>query len=218
LPWHEREWSKRWGTSTFQEYLDKGIEVSTTPNGVFGVKIHWDQFEGLIANLRQLHADYVHTSDADLLSAAFPGIHYVWITRADKVRQSVSYLKALQTNLWWTIDGIPQSGTQAPEYDFDRLAALAERLSREEANWQTYFVRHGIVPLHITYEAFTGALELTVTRVIEHLGLTPPGGLVVAKPRLKKQADMSTEEWVEQYYRQRHLLGLESPSETGSGA
>jgi trehalose 2-sulfotransferase len=38
---HEQEWIERLGASTYVDFLEKVIKYATTPNGVFGAKVHW---------------------------------------------------------------------------------------------------------------------------------------------------------------------------------
>ena len=81
-----RRFRERWGATSFDDYIAKLLSKKTSPNGVFGIKVHW----------RQLH-DLLGSSDPAQL---FPGLRYVHIRREDVLRQAVSWVRALQTNQW----------------------------------------------------------------------------------------------------------------------
>ncbi len=70
----------------------------TSPNGVFGLRIH-------AGHLGSLEAD-----PYDILQAP----RYIWIQRRDRLRQAVSYTMAEQTGVW-ILDGtfLPE-GARAP--------------------------------------------------------------------------------------------------------
>ena len=93
----EPTWAERWNVSSYAGYLAKAIEQGTTPNGVFGAKMMWGYFDDFIGKVRHI-APYAEAPLPRLLPMVFSNLHYIWITRRDKVRQAVSHWKALQTN------------------------------------------------------------------------------------------------------------------------
>jgi LPS sulfotransferase NodH len=88
-------WTERWGVSSFEDYLKKAIEQGTSSNGVFGAKIMWGYFHDFIDKLKQLPG-YQKTDLPALLPEFFPNLHYIHITRQDKVRQAISFWRAIQ--------------------------------------------------------------------------------------------------------------------------
>src|SRR6266567_6464066 len=99
------EWLRRWRSPTISSYGDFVAMVltrGTTDNGVFGCKLHWYQFEHLLARLRELNP-HGNPSDVDLVARTFPNVRYVWLFRRDKVRQAISYYRASHTGQWWDI-------------------------------------------------------------------------------------------------------------------
>ncbi|GAC1614283.1 MAG: hypothetical protein NVS4B7_06270 [Ktedonobacteraceae bacterium] len=87
------------GDLSYADYLMQVLEEGTTPNGVFGAKMMWSYFDDFISNVRQI-PNYSDMATSDLVSTLFPDLHYIWITRQDKVRQAVSLWKAIQTYTW----------------------------------------------------------------------------------------------------------------------
>ncbi len=46
------------------------------------------------------------------------------------------------------------------------------------------------------YEEFVEAYEETVFGLLEEIGISVPEGFVVTEPKMKRQADETSEEWV----------------------
>jgi|SRR5579859_1190806 len=196
----EQEWFERLGVSTYTDYLSKVIEAGTTPNGIFGAKVHWYQFKDWSSKLRQLPGSEEMTTP-DLMSRLFPNLHYLWLTRSDKVRQAVSYLRAIQTGKWWKIDGWEHIGNNTQTFDFERIDRLQSLICANEAAWQEYFRECGVEPFIVTYEELAEDYQTTIQRVLESLHLPLIPDIQIAKTRLKKQADSKSEEWVQRYYK-----------------
>ena len=172
-----------WGVDELGEYLRELMARKTSPNGVFGAKSHWGQYRPLFGE-----------SDP---RTVFPGLHVVFITRRDRLRQAVSWVRALQTRKWATEDS-PR--VEHPEvFDQEDITHKLVRIDREEEEWESLFDRHGIAPLRVVYEDFVEAQEKTVRAVLDELGLDAPGDLHVPPPLLDRQADERSEEWVERY-------------------
>ena len=74
------------------------ILAGTTLNRGFGCKIVWHQFDKIISKPRQFLC-LAQLPTLALLKSIFPDLHYIWLMRRDKVRQAISYAKALQTEV-----------------------------------------------------------------------------------------------------------------------
>lgn len=205
--------SREWGIASESEYLHHVRAVGTTPNGVLGMKVHMNQFRPLLLTLQQLPG-YRGQAVPQILSSIFPNLSYIWITRRDKVQQAVSYLKARQTGLWWLTDWTPLSAGEPPAFDFEAIERTVQWIEEEESAWQDYFIAHAITPLVVIYEELVQSYATTACQVLEYLHIPHPKDLVIAEPRLRKQADRSSEEWVERYLRMKRveqLASCESP-------
>src|SRR5258708_25457849 len=195
----EQEWFKRLGVSTYTDFLEKVIEYGTTPNGVFGAKVHWDEFKYLPARLQQLPG-YREMATHEMMSRLFPNLHYFWITRRDKVRQAISYHKANQTGRWFWIDGQKYVETKDPSFDFEAIDFLLKVIVANDAAWQQYFHESGVKRIMVIYEELEQAYDATIRQVLLDLHIPLPADLVIPEPRLKKQADLLTEEWVQRFH------------------
>jgi LPS sulfotransferase NodH len=194
-----------WGISPDSEwaqYLNRAISEATTPNGVFGAKVHWYQFEDLMLRLSGLPS-YQGLATPSLMNEVFPGLQYIYLTRRDKIRHAVSYARASSTQLWWEIDApngrSRQVLAQTPRFDAARIDRLFEVIAEHERSWRQYFRQCGVTPLQICYEDLAADYKTATHRVLEYLQIPITAGTRFGESRLRKQADELSEVWVNQY-------------------
>jgi trehalose 2-sulfotransferase len=194
-------WDMPQGTA-FDEFFERVKTEATTPNGVFGVKVHWYQFEDLMQKLRSLPT-LRKVPTRPLLNSLLPNLHYIYLTRRDKLRHAVSYARASETKLWWEVD--PAMGparcvlARTPRFDVARLDRLLYKILDHERRWRHFFSQQSIDPLTLHYEDLVKDHVGEARRVLSYLGLPAPHDLVIPKPRLRKQADSLSESWVRRY-------------------
>lgn len=174
---------ERWGVATLDEYVRELLARKTSPNGVFGAKAHWGQYRPAFG-------------EADPRTL-FPDARLVLITRRDRLRQAVSWVRALQTRRWDEQDR--PAVDRPPVFDYEDIATKLMRIDREEEAWEALFERYGIAPQRIVYEDFIDARDETVRAVLEALGMDAPSDLHLPPPKLARQADELSQEWVERY-------------------
>jgi trehalose 2-sulfotransferase len=190
---------RRWNAQTFADYLPALLARKTGPNGVFGFKAHFFQLEEAFPR--------------DSLEEAFPGLRYVYITRDDRLRQAISWARALQTHKWASDHEVRVQETEVfRRRQIDRLiSGIAER----ERRWEKFFAESGTEPLRLTYESLLAAPEEAVTIVLDHIGVADARSFPVGAPTLRRQADELTDDWVRRYLEGEPLTG-ESFSRAGS--
>ncbi len=190
--------------TNYAHYLARVLEEGTTSNGVFGSKMMWGYFGDFISNLRDI-PEYREMPVPDLLSTIFPNLHYIWITRADKVRQAVSLWKAIQTSTWRAAAS-PSSGEKNPCVDkklvfhFGAIDHLRQQIIAHEGAWQQYFSVCGVQPFYVAYEEFVAEYDDTARRLLQYLHIPLPEKLVFAERRMTRQADELSEAWVQEYH------------------
>ena len=147
LPANEDFWKELWGISSYTDYIARVIKEGTSSNGVFGAKIIWWQFDDFVGKLRSIPG-YERLPAPELLSTVFPNLHYIWVTRSDKMRQAVSLEKAMQTKVWATIDETsldrtPLSDSQLKESYMNKLKVSGHHplawLYRSPSTEELYF-------------------------------------------------------------------------------
>jgi LPS sulfotransferase NodH len=172
----------RWEAPTLDDYLRELLARKTSPNGVFGAKAHLGQYDPLFG-------------DSDP-RGFLPSPQLVLITRRDRLRQAISWVRALQTQRWVNRD--------APEerpavFDAEHIGRKMRRIEREEERWEALFDRHAIEPHRVVYEDFVGAQAETVRGVLDTMGVEAPADLHLPPPIHDRQADRLSDEWVDRY-------------------
>ncbi len=200
-PEFEGVWAKRWSTSTFAGYLECAVETTSTPNGVFGAKIMYEHLDYLTGNIARLMPESP-TSNAARLRAAFTNLHFVFIRRHDIVRQAVSHWRATQTAIW-NDDGRGGKPVREPEFDFAAIDRCLHRIAHHNSGWRAFFERNAIEPMRVMYETLAESPDRTTRKVVDFLDLTTSEEFSIAPPRLLKQADALSEEWVRRYEEER---------------
>jgi trehalose 2-sulfotransferase len=188
----------------FGDYVSWVLGTATTGNGVFGAKIMSAYMEGLAAGLREALGGRAPETTPELLAAVFPRLRYIFLVRADKVRQAVSLWRAIQT--WQWREDAPEQGPAGGEpgdgglrYDFAALDHLRRRLVEEEEWWRGYFAAAGVEPLTIVYERFADGHDEVVRAVLRHLEIPFDGSWTLPSPTVRRQSDGLSREWAERY-------------------
>ena len=147
------------------EYYEDAVSRRTTNNGVFGMKLHYDQFEPLF-----VRGDTVTESGGSFLKS-FDRI--ILTSRRDKLAQAFSELVALRTDHWNSEDDLDE-GKQ--NYDFDRkdipdiLYFLSRAVSGETA-WNDICKNLELKPHRVAYEDLSKSPQTELKKVVQHLGL-----------------------------------------------
>ena len=219
-PSKEPAWKAPLIERPLSEYLPIVFGFGATPNGVFASKLHWWHLEAMETGLIAMQGGG-DVSLAERLARAFPQPRYIWITRRDKVRQAVSLFKAKQFRKWQSY--MAHETGRPPVFSFELVEAGLRQIVQNEAQWARFFSDAGIAPYTVVYEDLAANYDATVRGVIAHLGLTLPDGFVFPAPRLSKQADTLSAQWVRQYYqreearhRRRLIAGLPAVLFNGS--
>jgi LPS sulfotransferase NodH len=183
------DYFERWGfaagdqESMIECYVRKLMTVRTSPNGVFGVKVHARQLRHLETDLHDL-----------LLSP-----RYLWIQRRDRLRQAISYTLAEQTGAW-ILDGtyLPLRETVAqPRYSYAEIRRHLLLLDRDVAAWEEYFDRRNLNPHIVVYEDLLENYEQGVLGCLRSLGVAALGQ--VPEPGIKRQANETSRVWAQRY-------------------
>jgi trehalose 2-sulfotransferase len=182
-----------------EHYLDIVSELGSTPNGVFGAKLMWNNLPWATAKFQEMPR-FSGLDRADVLHAAFPNLHVVHMTRRDRVRQAVSWARMAQDGVWVVSDDEPARSSATPRYDFDLISDLEALIVEGELGWRDLFDELGLVPYEVVYEDVVadGGLERAVLGVLDHLGLDGRG-VDIPRPRTHRQSDDLNEAWVARY-------------------
>ena len=186
----------------YSAYLDHVLEHATSPNGILGIKLHYYQFAELPAKFASIK-EYQSLGASQLLPALFPNIKYIWLTRRNKARQAISYYRACKTKEWWVLDeaGPKKQQESALQMAFDpqTIGRLENILVQNELNWQRHFEAIDIAPLQVFYEDLVDDFAGNLVKILNWLDVPGAEAICIPAPRLKRQADAQTEEWLASY-------------------
>lgn len=197
-------WMWRLGVSDRIEFANQVIEATSTPNGVFGVKLHWtaypDMFRSFLENLTPRVADAWRRSLDELLRERFGVVRYVWLRRLDKVSQGISHYLADRTGVWEIPKGqrAESGGGGVVGFDFRAIDHCVSLASEYERQWESFFLRSGITPLEIVYEEFVASYDPTLRKVLDHVGVSH-ADLPKQEAQLERLAGEKSLEWAEIY-------------------
>ncbi len=204
----EQPRSPLWSRTAYDRYLDWTMEAGTTPNGVFGAKLMWGYFGDFVALVRNV-PEYRDVPLAELLPEVFPGLQFVRVVRANKVRQAVSLWKAVQTATWRQDDGAQAEGSPPYQsfieqhrpnlrFHYGAISHLLDQVMRDEAAWDAFFEHTRIKPTLVLYENFASAYEESTFHLLDRLGVEQPDDLEL-NPKMKKQSDGINDDWTRRF-------------------
>jgi LPS sulfotransferase NodH len=135
----------------------------------------------------------------DVPAAVLPNLQrFVWMRRGDTTRQAVSLWKALQTQQWRK-DSDEDVGAEGLRFSFAAVDHLKLRIDEHNAAWQDFFQGCGVEPMEVVYEEFVEDYEGTLLWLLEGIGVSIPEDFAVVEPKMRRQADELSEEWVRLY-------------------
>ena len=195
-PMHVERWCRLWQPESPSDYIHHVIREGMGGTSVWGGKVmrlYWGNFIGYLRTVTPKNY-----SEKELLDAFFPELKFIFITRRDKVRQGVSWLKFIQGMAWYWESDTPQV---LPDMEFkpDVIRDFIHQTALHEAAWLRFFQQNGITPKIVVYEDLATRYEATALEVLDFLGIDVQEKLVFRPRKLKRQADGLTEEWVNRY-------------------
>ena len=200
-------WREKWSLPESADplaYLREMIARQTSAGGVFGAKLMWHQTDLLRQMLQPLVApDLPKAKLADLLSAAFPGVRYVWLRRTDQTAQAISLARAQQTGRWHSTEMKGWVGVapvaKEERFDFAQIDEIRENLMMWDVQWGKFFKNPALPVQTLVYEEFTPRYMETMREALAFLGRKNSGTCEIAAPRHEKQADGTSAAWKEQF-------------------
>ncbi len=183
----------------YRAYLERIMAEDRTANGVFGSKVGGGYWHDFVRRLRRLEG-MAKLPEQELLDGIFPDLHYLQLTRRNKVRQAVSHWMAIASGRWHSPDAV---NNPAPAYNYDAIDHLLQELIMREAVWAEFFAVKDIRPHVIVYEDFVQQPSSTLRGILEYLDIALPAGFAAPTPRFERMADELTEAWVQRFRREK---------------
>lgn len=195
------------GKAFDRAYLDAVRREGKGGTAVFGVRLMWPSVAEASQRFARLFPGL--SSDAARFERAFGKQTFLFLSRADKVAQAVSRLKAEQTGLWHrAADGSERERSfppRPPAYDGERLEHFIAETLAHEAEWRRWFHAEGIKPLSLTYEELSANPRAVLADVLSSLGQDPRRAAGV-EVKTSRMADAESLAWAERYRAKRHAI------------
>jgi LPS sulfotransferase NodH len=200
--------SARWGCGNLDQFLTGLLQRRTDASGGFSIKMHWAHLAHFFDLYRAQqgqpplldpNSEEAHRERYRFLQQAFPNPRFIQSTRLNRVRQAVSWYVGSLTGEWARLEGeaAPQRRGPLP-YDLDKILAYLVALDAAEASWREFFRINQIQPITVLYEELETDYLKTMEATLSSLGVT---SVALPQPRLKKQADETTELLIQQAVR-----------------
>jgi trehalose 2-sulfotransferase len=187
-----------WRPPDFERLVEEALRKGTTENGVLGTKIMWAYFRDFVRLARRTWG-LTDVRPCGVPASVLPNLRrFVWMRRRDTTRQAVSLWKALQTQQWRK-DSDEDVGGQGLRFNFAAVDHLKLRIDEHNAAWQDFFEGCGVEPMEVVYEELVEDYRGTVRGLLDGIGIPVPENFAVAEPKMRRQADELSEEWVRLY-------------------
>ena len=198
----KRGYEVSWNKSQLGSIIKNG----STDNGIFGTKLILGPmlFEHLCHQICGASAEICRRDPHSELASAFSGVKYVHLARRNKVRQAISWYRALCSNHWIRLQSSSSSHeTLNEKYDFSKIDYLVQEIIRRELYFSDYCKRFSILPYNVLYEDLVVSPAKIVADLFQYLGAASSSLHFSIQPVTVQQADDLTDEWVKRYLNDR---------------
>jgi LPS sulfotransferase NodH len=164
-------------------YFKDVVSRRTSPNGLFGMKLHFPQFERIFcANPTSLAYGFSFLREFDA---------FVLTYRRDKILQAISGLLARENNLWATTsaDNEGRVGRPFAADDVVKISEEVRRFTLGEYSWRKIAGNLGVVPHEVAYEDLTENSGREFQRIVDYLDIKELAG-VQLQPKTRKTTDV----------------------------
>ncbi|APE43492.1 hypothetical protein BOO69_08760 [Sulfitobacter alexandrii] len=206
---HLADWCAEWGIAEAvdptdarftEEYFAAMRREGQGGTALFGLRLMGPDLGSACAWLGRRHPGL--PDDAARFAAAFGPVRFLYLRRADKLAEAVSWLRAEQSGLWHSrpdgsaLEELPPAGT--PGYDAAALTRRIAELQALDTAWPAWFDTNGIAPLRLNYEDLSKAPQKTLSQVLAFIGVDPGCAANIA-PGTRKLADATSAAWIARY-------------------
>lgn len=164
------------------EFIRRMEARRTSPNGVFGMKMHYSQMLGVFG-AKKPNPNMVR------MLRGFQSL--IWIRRRDRIGQAISQAIALRTNVWSSEDSRFRKDPEVNIHPYDCINTL-RAVAGDDAGWEQLLRATGLPVLEVWYEDLVAQYEPQTRRVLEHLGISGDVPVIPPQP-LEKQAGVLNE-------------------------
>lgn len=169
-----------YGVKDRRTYLELLCRLHKTPNGVFGMKMDFDQIAPFIID--------------GLLEDVFPEARYIYQTRENIMMQALSrFSRPIREGRAAQRLAIADDDNMH-ELVMDRAATLIDTM----ASWEYFFAARGILPHRMPYERLVQDRDGEIERFTKFIGLDLPEGFALTKAKDAAGVNMRTSDTARQ--------------------
>lgn len=181
-PGNLAEWKRRLNIDDLHEVMAELQRRRTSPNGVFSIKIHYDQIKqfGGFANLVK----------------RFPNAYYVVLSRNDVLKQSVSLSIASQTGVW--ISGQKPMNVN-PQYSFSNIDRCLRKTILDNASWRYTLAASGCNYIEMDFDHVRHNLVQSIKDIASFIEIELNESEIPNDHVTKKQSNDINSEWAEKF-------------------
>ena len=149
----------------------------TSPNGMFGMKMHYSQLLGVFRTNKPTNNVVNFLRKLDKL---------IWIRRRDRIGQAISQAVAVKTNVWSSEDSRFERNPDIKVHPHECIETL-RIVSRDDALWEQ-LIKAAKLPVHeVWYEDFVEDYEQQARGTLRFLEIDQDVPVIPAPP-LERQA------------------------------
>ncbi|MCE8015495.1 Stf0 sulfotransferase [Halomonas sp. MCCC 1A17488] len=181
-PLNLQEWQRRLKIDDFQEVMEEIKQRRTSPNGVFGIKLHYPHIKqfGGFGNVVK----------------CFPDAYYILLSRKDLLKQAVSLSIAIQTGVW--ISG-QQAVSDDPQYDFGHIDKCLRETILNNSSWRYTLSANGCNYIEMDFDHVRHNLVQSINDIAGFMGVEIESVEIPREPVTKKQSDIRNAEWEKRF-------------------
>jgi LPS sulfotransferase NodH len=143
-------------------------------NGILGIKLLYEDFELL--------------SGFPAFQQLLQESELIYLSRANKISQAVSYFLAEMTGQWISEDP-PIRRRDEVEYDFARIREIHQFLTKQELGWRDIFAAMSVAPYNIEYPSYCANPGATLRGIGALMDITMEGARLLTSMVEQKGTD-----------------------------
>ncbi|MEO9515379.1 MAG: Stf0 family sulfotransferase [Paracoccaceae bacterium] len=186
--------------SALKAILEAAQNRGTGTTGVFGLRLQGQSLPSFLKQLKKLHPE--QSNDRQRIHTAFGETLFIHLTRANKLDQAISLVKAHQSGLWHLAsDGTEIERTAQPRplvYDGVAIAHELKRMNTLEEAWIKWFAEQKLDPLQVTYADLSEHPRATLAHILTALGQTIANVNEITIG-VAKLADQINQDWADRF-------------------
>lgn len=181
-PTNLAKWKRLLDIQDTQAVIEEIQRRRTSPNGVFGIKIHYPhikQFGGF-----------------DNLTKIFPNAHYILLSRKDVLKQAVSLSIASQTGGWISGQTLV---TENPEYNAEHIDDCLRETILNSSSWRYALAASGVNYIELDFDHVRYNIVQSIKEIADFIGIEMDTREIPNEQVTERQGSSMNAEWAKKF-------------------